>query len=148
MMGELCKYLNNYFLRDGEARHFGTFTISGGSFTADSLSFLQEGQYFRIVGSVFNDGVHQYPAAGLTDETFDGAIWAMSVPAAVLELAAEISTWTQTEAVRKASESPYSSESFGGYSYSKETSADGSGLSWQSHFSAKLAPWRKARVNG
>ena len=71
MLTELLAEIRNYF-EVPNGRHFGTFTISGGSIAP--LDFLQEGQYFRIVGSVFNDGVYQYPAASLTDEVFEGAV--------------------------------------------------------------------------
>ena len=37
--------------------------------------------------------------------------------------------------------SPFASESFGGYSYTKITSA--SGISWQSQFRARLNRWKK-----
>ena len=66
MLTELCGHLRNWFDRE---RYAGTFTVENGSI---ALPFLREGQYFRILGSTFNDGVHQYPAYGLTDEAFDG----------------------------------------------------------------------------
>jgi hypothetical protein len=77
---------------------------------------LQSGRYFRIIGSHFNDGVHQYPATGLVDETFDGSIWVMSVPVAVTALLNDINAWIETYASDATSpaNSPYSSESFGG----------------------------------
>ena len=77
MLTELLAEIRNYF-EVPNGRHFGKFTISGESIAP--LDFLQEGQYFRIVGSVFNDGVYQYPATSLTDEVFEGAVWAMSLP--------------------------------------------------------------------
>lgn len=142
MLTELCHELNNYFLKDkGEDIHLGVYTIDGGSI---DLPFIQEGQYFRIVGSVFNDGVYQHPASNLTDENFEGAIWAMAVPPAVIALASEIEAWTNSHA--DVLEGPYQSESFGGYSYSKETGADGN-LTWQGHFASRLRKWKKARIN-
>ena len=154
MLGEICKYLNNYFVYDRANIHIGKFTISQGVLTACDLQtehealtdIIKNGQYFRIVGSVFNDGVYQYPVTGLTDEIFDGAIWAMSIPQDFFDLAEEIEDWCNSDDVKSAEQSPYTSESFGGYSYSKETGSDGS-FSWQSHFAGKLAMWRKARIN-
>lgn len=138
----LCKELNNFFEIE---KHFGTFTISEGSI---SLDFLQENQYFRIVGSVFNDGVYKYgDTLELTDETFsDGAIWSMAVPKQVVALSEEIEQWTQDNSTLLSS--PYQSESFGGYSYSLKVGNSASGdssLTWQSHFANKLNPWRKAK---
>ena len=144
MLTELCQELKNWFERE---IHFGTFTIEGGQL-ADS-SFLQDGQYFRVVGSVFNDGVHQEPADDLVDESFEGAIWAMAVPPTVVALSDKIDEWTEKYGgVDSASMSPFQSESFGGYSYSKGSgSASASGGSsvptWQSTFADDLARWRK-----
>ena len=147
MLTELCQELRNWFERE---KHFGTFTIEGGQLT--DCSFLQDGQYFRIVGSVFNDGVHQWPYDVLDDETFKGAIWAMAVPPTVIALSEEIDAWrTEYEGIGSASMSPYSSESFGGYSYSKGgyggsgngTSRGNGSPTWQSMFFNELNNWRK-----
>ena len=138
MLTELCAELNNYFLAHKEQDiHFGTYTIEDGSIDVD---FLLDGQYFRIVGSVLNDGVYKYPVADLVDETFEGAIWAMAVPKAVIALASDIESWSEENA--SVLDSPYTSESFGGYSYSKESGAGG-GLTWKDHFGSRLNKWRK-----
>lgn len=110
------------------------------------LPFLQDGQYYRIVGSVFNDGLHQYPDNDLKDEIFFGQISGLAIPKAVIELAQEIEQWETDNA--KALNSPYSSESFGGYSYSKDSSVSGGGnddpaSGWQRHFMSRFIPWRK-----
>lgn len=145
MLTELCAELKNYFLRDRDADiHYGEYTISGGSI---DLPFLLDGQYFRIVGSVLNDGVYQYPTSDLTDEEFSGAVWAMAVPPAVVALAADIESWNEKNA--EALASPYTSESFGGYSYTKATTG-GVGTSgaftWRDQFASRLAKWRRLSV--
>ena len=146
MLTELCQELKNWFELK---KYFGTFTIEGGQL-ADS-SFLQNGQYFRIVGSVFNDGVHQKPADDLVDESFEGAIWAMAVPPTVIALSEEIQEWRDKyDGVDSVNMGPYSSESFGGYSYSR-SSGNSSGYgnkgngapTWQSMFVNELNRWRK-----
>ena len=131
----LCAELRNYFETE---KRFGTFTISGGSISPSD--FLQDGQYFRIVGSVFNDGVHRHPAHGLTDETFDGAVWAMAVPPAVIELLQKIQEF---EAATANSPTTYISESFGGYSYTKATDANGLPVGWKTVFKNEWHKWRK-----
>ena len=145
MLTELCAELKNYFLRDREADiHYGEYTISGGNI---DLPFLLNGQYFRIVGSVLNDGVYQYPADGLADEVFTGAVWAMAVPPAVVALAADIEAWNEKNA--EALASPYTSESFGGYSYSKASggsSGSGGAYSWKDQFASRLAKYRRLSV--
>ena len=147
MIGELCKECNNYFVYDRKDMHFGDFAIVNGALDVSSSPMLLNGQYFRIVGSVFNDGVYKYPATGLKDEEFNGAIWSMSVPPDFVDLAKEIEDWLKLDDVKKSIDSPYQSESFGGYSYSKESGTDGSGgVTWQTHFASKLNVWRKATV--
>ena len=138
MLEQVLMHLKNWFLVPGGI-HEGTYTIEDGGI---ALPFLANGQYFRICGSVFNDGLHQYPASDLKAETFEGTVWALAVPQAVIELAAEIEAWQKKNG--DASTSPYQSESFGGYSYSKATdSATGGAVTWQSAFRSRLNAWRK-----
>lgn len=141
MLEQVLQEIHNWFQTDV---YRDEYTIQDGSIT---LPFLQDGQYFRIVGSVFNDGLYLYSSEmeGLTDETFEGAIWAMAVPKAVIELSEDIAAWR--EKYGAVIDSPYTSESFGGYSYSKSSGAGdstGSG-GWQSAFRARLKPYRKLR---
>lgn len=140
MLTELCQYLKNWFVVNDRDKHFGKFEISGGKIAP--LFNLQEGQYFRIVGSVFNDGVHQ-STDNLKDEApFEGAIWLMRIPKAVLDLNKDIDDWVTANA--GAINSPYQSESFGGYSYTKASGNTSSGLiGWQSQFADRLNRWRK-----
>lgn len=144
MLTELCKEINNWF---EQRKYFGEFVVEDGVLTGNFS--LQENQYFRIVGSVFNDGVYQYPATELVDETFDGAIWAMAVPKEVIALADDIEAWSDKYlGVDSAAMSPFNSESFGGYSYSKSGGSSSSGNvdlsgTWQGTFADRLNHWRK-----
>lgn len=153
MLTELCQYLKNWFELDQMS---GEVTITDGTITvvSDSLIFggrvptIQTGQYIHIEGSVFNNGVFQYGEDQLTDETFNGTVWLMGVPQAIIDLDAEISAWRQKyESVSSPAMSPFNSESFKGYSYSKGTVSSGAGaesaLGWQNVFGPRLAPWRK-----
>lgn len=135
MLTEICAELRNYFVTK---IHGGTFEIVGGKIVPSD--FLQDGQYFRITGSLFNDGVYQFPASDLTDEVFTGAVWAMAVPPAVIALAAEIEAFQHSDAGKP---SPYISESFGGYSYTRATGSNGGVASWQTVFAKRLNKWRK-----
>lgn len=136
MLEDVLRYLNNWFLVP-DGIHSGEFTAQGGSIT---LPFLQNGQYFRIIGSLFNDGLHQYGnTVELTSETFNGAIWALAIPKAIIQLSSEITEWSEKNGVS----SPYISESFGGYSYSKATNASGVSVGWQDVFKARLNAWRR-----
>lgn len=135
MLNEICAEIRNYFPTE---KRYGNFTIKNGSISP--VDFLQEGQYFRIVGSVFNDGVHQHPASDLNDESFNGSVWAMAVPPALIDLSEEIKTYAD---IVDANPSPFTSESFGGYSYTKATDVDGVAMSWQKAYGKRLNKWRR-----
>lgn len=139
MLEQILRHLNNWFLVD---IHDGEFAVEGGGI---ALPFLQNGQYFRVVGSVFNDGLYRYPATEMQDETFCGAIWALAVPKAILELTEEITAWQEKNGAAAAS--PFTSESFGGYSYSKGSvnSSESGAVNWQGVFRDRLNDWRKLR---
>ena len=138
---DLCEVLRNWF---ETKKLYGTFTITDGQL--DLSDFLLDGQYYRIVDSVFNQGVHQYGEGNLHDETFTGEIWAMAIPQSLLELKDEIDTWIGKYG--DAINSPYTSESFGGYSVSMTgagngDAASGGGGGWQTVFAGRLNRWRK-----
>lgn len=136
MLEEVLASIHNWFEQD---MLIGELTVMDGELTLPH-QFLQKGQYYRIVGSVFNDGLHQWPSDDLTDEVFDGEVWALAVPKAVQDLATEIQDWCTKygDAV-----GPYTSESFGGYSYTRGTSSDGTAAGWQDAFRKRLNRWRK-----
>lgn len=140
MLEQVLRHLNNWFLVD---IHEGTFTVENGSI---ALPFLQTNQYFRICGSVFNDGLHQYPEIDLTDETFTGTVWALAVPETVVTLSKDIAAWEEKNG--EAVLSPYTSESFGGYSYTKPSGGTGGTSAvtgWQDAFRGRLNDWRKLK---
>lgn len=133
MLYEVMKHVKNffpYFTKNG------TFVINGGTI---NVSELKNGQYFLIEGSLFSDGVYQYPPSGLTDETFVGFVIALNPPQAFLKLVEDITKYCEEQD----QVSPYVSESFGGYSYSKATNSNGQPIDWPSVFAERLKPWRK-----
>ena len=144
VLTELCQELKNWFDRK---KVLGTFTIENGAFNEDIG--LQSGQYFRIIGSVFNDGVHQQGDILIDEEPFKGAVWLMAVPSEIIDLANDIDAWIEKNcAVDSANMSPFASESFGGYSYSKGSSAQANATNisagdWKSAFNSRLNKWRK-----
>ena len=145
MLTEICQEIRNWFVRSDEDKHLGTFTIKDGAIAAP---FLVEGQFYRIAGSIFNDGVHQYgkeETGELTDETWEGQVWALAIPKAVQALAADITKWCEKyEDPEGSGLSPFQSESFGGYSYTKGNSADASSsMGWKTAFASSLNKWRK-----
>lgn len=148
MLYEICLDLRNFFDR-GQPRLVGNVDIVDGKIQqTDFLEIIQENQYFRISGSVFNDGVYKYnDSLELTDESFKGVIQLMAIPKEFLSLVADIEAWqAKYGAVDGSAMSPFNSESFGGYSYMKGYSGGGSeasGGSWQKVFGNRLNRWRK-----
>lgn len=161
MLTQICQYLRNWFDKTPSGadlpKYYGLFKVEGGALTfSDGTTLpLVDGQYYRLMGSRFSDGVRIWGDVSdiLADEpAFSGAVWDMRVPPEIVDLAAEVEAWSAKYAgADSAAMSPYTSESFGpgGYSYSKSSgaSADGVGAtvsgSWQSAFAAQLSSWRK-----
>ena len=138
VLTEICDYLNNYFW---VKKIEGTFVIANGTI---EITGLKDRQYFRIMGSTFNNGVHLNPASDLVDEEFKGTVWLMAVPQTVISLAGDIAAWqAQDGPANSAAMSPFNSESFSGYSYSKNGS--GGAMSWQDAFASRLNMYRKLR---
>lgn len=129
--------VNNFFVK---TQVYGEFTVTDGKLES---SFISNNQYFLIDGSIFNDGLYLKGKESLTDETFNGTVSALAIPQAFLDLVSEIDEWQgkYSDAVQ----SPYQSESFGGYSYSKvSSSSDGADkTTWQGVFKDRLNHWRK-----
>ena len=150
-MTDLCEELHNWDFNRRAARYHGTYHVVDNQIDLTELvadGSIQQDQYFRVVGSVFCDGVYKYGTDTLPhDETFTGVVWAMYVPPEIYNLLDEINEWMDTEEGKKLS-SPYSSESFGGYSYSlksnmtQDANASGAGA-WKAQFKTKLDRWRK-----
>lgn len=140
MLEEILMYLNNYFVTE---IHHGTYTIVDGEL--DLSAILTPGQYYWIQGSLFNDGLHKEPESEMTDETFTGYIWEMAVPRALIALAEEIKTWQEQYGAKAAS--PFQSESFDGYSYSKSSGygsvSSSASTGWASAYADRLRKWRK-----
>ena len=139
MLSEVCAYLRNYFYH-GEPP-IGKIEIANGALIEPYG--LKANQYFRIIGSMFNDGVYQYPLTTLKDEVFDGAIRGMAVPPELISLISDIEAW-QTKYGQSVN-SPYAAESISatGYSRSKGSADSVGSIGWQNAFSKRLARWRK-----
>lgn len=139
MLEQILDFIHNYFVHE---IHRGNFRIVDGVLV--NVPWLQDGQYFKIRGSVFNDGVHKYSDDVLHDERFEGEVWSMTIPPAILAMVTEIETWV--DRYGESSASPFTSESFGGYSYTKASGGEagsGVGPTWQSVFGPRLNAYRK-----
>lgn len=144
MIGQVCAEVKNYFIQKDVDIHASNYTVTNGQI--EPVPFLKIGQYYRIVGSVFNDGVYKHGTDDtcLSDEEFFGAVWAMRVPVEFIAICDEIAAWVAAN--EPALSGPYSSESFGGYSYSKPTGADGGSYTWRDQFKSRLNAYRRLSV--
>ena len=146
-LGELCAKCRNWFNPDIVS---GNFRVVNG--VLQPLPDIPDGAYIRIVGSVFNDGVYQYPHGDFTDEEFHGAVWLMHVPPDFIQLLNDINAWETTsasaiaQATSEVLEGPYSSETFAGYTYQKKTGIGDVPTTWEDPrlgFTARIKLWRK-----
>lgn len=140
---DFCEELHNFFEIE---KYIESVTIENGALLGFS-DRLQENQYFRIVGSVFNYGVYKYPATDLKDETFSGAVWAMAVPPSALALFNTIKEWDSQYGNNADNYSPYTSEAMHHYSRTFATYTNSNGEivrpTWQAVFRKELNKWRK-----
>lgn len=141
MIAQICAEVKNYFVQRDVDIHAGNYTIANGEISP--VPFVRVGQYYRIVGSALNDGVYQRGVDDLhlADEEFFGSVWSMRIPKDFLALCEEIESWQTANA--ESLSGPYQSESFGGYSYSRGTSANGGAWTWKDQFRNKLNAYRK-----
>lgn len=153
MLERVMRHIRNYFIRE---HHIGSFHVSGG--TIEPHDFLLDGQRFYVTGSFLSDGVYTFHSDGikndddreavnLPDETFEGVVYALAVPPPFIALVGEIEEWVGK--FGDVVNSPYQSESFNGYSYSKMTGTNGSGsgaMTWESTFRSQLNQWRKVSI--
>lgn len=144
ILEQVLYHLHNWF---GRASISATgCTIADGALPASIASSMVEGAWYRIEGSLLNDGLHKHPADDLQDETFDGTITMLAIPKALLLVVEDIGAWQTANG--ETVDGPYASESFGGYSYTLRndgsSGAGGGGLSgWRLAFRDRLNPWRK-----
>ena len=153
MLSELCALCRNYFDKDEYHRYYprleGKFTVRDG-ILPDLEGFIIKGQCFRLYGSALNDGVYEYTDdLVLKDETFSGMIQSMRVEPDFLALSNEIDAWeAKYGTIDSMALSPFNSEAYGGYSYSKSAGGDGgsggaSAADPVSMFRQRLKRWRK-----
>lgn len=146
MLSRVCRYLKNYFVK--------TTTGNGDVTVADNKVFfngseieMNEGQYFALAGLNYVYGVYAY-GDELEDSTFEGAVWIMQVPKDVLDVVERMAAWEEANGgVDSEAMSPFQSESFGGYSYSKASGGSGkvgSSVFDNAEYASVLSPFKKA----
>ena len=150
MLNEVCADIRNYFTYRNDIL-IGDYKIEGGVITPP-IDF-KGCEYIRIIGSRKNNGVHKLSDNDLEDEgSFHGSIWRMSPPKDFLLLVKDIEEWqAKNGSVDSVSMSPFQSESFGGYSYTKASGGAATGSkssvpTWQSTFASRLKLYRRIRL--
>lgn len=132
----VMRQVNNFFER---ARYEGAFSISGGVLNA--AESLPVGSWVAIEGSLLHDGVHQltegYKLEG-ADEEFCGRVWVLAPPAHFLEICRQIAEYDSKNPV-----GAMQSESFGTYSYTRQSGQNGGPKGWQEAFASMLTPYRR-----
>lgn len=130
MLYKVMRYLRNFFATT--TYYSGEFSVVEGVINPP----LNDGQYFLIEGSKYNNGVYKV-GEDLTDESFYGVITLLAPPKSFLETVDAIEKF-ESENVK----SPFTSESFGGYSYTKAQGKNGP-ITWKEVFADELSVWRK-----
>lgn len=132
MIYEVMSHIRNFFVTDINE---GKFTIENGKIK--ELEF-EDGSYILIRNSRKNNGVYCLPYT-LKDEEFEGEVDLLCPPDSFLSLCGEIETYNE----KTKNLSPFASESFGGYSYTRATNSNGTFQSWQDAYRSRLNTWRK-----
>ena len=130
MLYKVMRYLRNFF--ETTTYYSGNFAVVDGVINPP----LNDGQYFLIEGSKYNNGVYKV-GDKLADESFYGVITLLAPPKDFLDTVEEIKKF-ESENVKSA----FTSESFGGYSYTKAQGKNGP-VTWREVFASELSIWRK-----
>lgn len=137
ILEDVLGYIHNWFVRD--TIPVDDCTIEDGALPGSVP--IPDGVWYRIQGSYLNEGMHLKGDDNLTDETFSGTITTHVIPAPLLAVCEEVSEWHAKYGAE--SNSPYQSESFGGYSYTKASGSGEASGGWQSAFGGRFRKWRK-----
>lgn len=140
----VCRSLPRFFERSSES---GTFTIENEILTGNTGTYLV-GSYIALTGSILNNGVYlvndsMITLQGARNETFDGIIYQLAIPQDFLSMVEEIQSNIEATAKQDAGQG-ITSFSFGGYSESRATTADGVVASWREVYKSRLTPYRNS----
>lgn len=132
---KVCQYCRNYFVRE---------TVDGNIKIVDGKLHnisIPENTYFIITGSIYNDGLHEADDYLVDEDTFYGCVSFLAIPNIFINLVTEIDAWIteQKASPNNVLTSPYTSETFDEYSYSKTVGKCG----WKAVFEEELSNWRK-----
>lgn len=143
MLIELMRECRNFFVI---ASTCGAFTLSGGTLTPCPV--LGD-EYIIMTGSASADGLYRLSGNTLLDpdtgeqadvpnQTFTGTIMTCRLPSDFLRLSADIAAYDAA-----APAGGVVSESFGGYSRTMATGANGAPVTWREVFARRMTPFRR-----
>ena len=133
MLYEVMQHCKNFFPK----KYFeGTFEVKDGLLRLPEETACR---YMLVEGSALSDGVW-YIYDTLEDEVFTGVVTLLAPPKSFLDLVKDIEEWRTSN--EPGTLTPYASESFGGYSYTRATNGSGKAVSWHDVFSSRLKIWR------
>lgn len=142
---EVLSHLHNWFVRDSSV--FTNVSIADGALPEDVASYVPEGAFYRIEGSLMNDGLHKVGVDELeTEDVSRVKISVLAIPRPLLAIIDEIADWE--DKYGEVAKGPFFSESFGGYEYeirgySSYGAASSSMSGWRLAFANRLNPWRR-----
>lgn len=148
VMEDVMRRLHNYFLspRGTTPTRQAEYVVRNGELTVSGNplgDWLQPNQYYWVAGSVFSNGLHRFgdPDDLLADETFAGAVSALSIPPDFIRACRAIEAY---DAKQEASGGErFISETFGGYTYRRPTTSTGTVQGGVDVYADRLNRWRK-----
>ena len=143
MLEQILKEMKNYFYVFKEINNISIIDNK-----INVKGKYKEGQYIRIIGSIFNDGIHKIikvdnnviELENLTNEDFKGTICSLAIPNEIILLSKEIEEFNSKNSNKPSS---YQAESFSNYSYAKATNKRGMPVTWIDVYFNRLKPYKK-----
>lgn len=133
--------LNNFFYQKGEKGEFeaidGCIRVSQKYKTGQFVKLESLDGICGVYSVVSTDGVSITLDESLNG-IFEGVVYSLNVPKAFTQLHEEIEKFKINNKV-----STFTSESFGGYSYSKATNGNGKPLGWQDVYADELKYYKR-----
>lgn len=143
MLEKVLYHLHNWFVR--ERLELGDASISDGQLPEEAAEAVPVGAYYRIQGTLLNDGLYLRGEEELRDEESDMVVSVLAIPRPLLSLVDEIDAWQQKNGA--ATDGPYYQEQFGDYKYTLKgfsTYGSANGIDgWRLAFRDQLTPFRK-----
>lgn len=136
MLFEAMSYCKNWFVTE---IHKGNISIQDNTINLNGKEFTPNAytDFLRLIGGHTNEQMFDSSKV-LENDEFEGEIWELAPPQEFIKLCDKIREWNDEN-----KPNDKTSESFGGYSYSKATNNNGVPLTWQDVFAKELRAYKK-----